>query len=393
MAAPGELLQPGDYARLFTQQRPLLDVRAPIEFAQGAFPGATNLPLIDDEQRHRIGLCYAQEGQDAAIALGHELVRGDLKAARIAAWADWARQNPDGVMYCFRGGMRSQISQQWLHSEGGIALPRIAGGYKALRQFLIDATRSACTALPLLVLGGLTGSGKTELLEALPLDAAVAQHTAALDLEALAHHRGSGFGRHATPQPNQIDFENRLGAALLRLQHATASPTVLVEDESRLIGRCALPAPLRERTSTAPLLWLEEDFDVRALRIHRDYVSGQCAEFSALLGPQEGPAACARHLLDSLDRISRKLGGVRHQNLRQAMQAALDTGSDDPALAFGPERQAAHLAWIAPLLRDYYDPLYAHRLQDGFGGRIVWRGSRDELLERLRQGPLAGRRV
>ena len=116
----------------------------------------------------------------------------------MAAWAGFANAHPDGFLYCFRGGMRSQIVQQWLRAEAGIDYPRITGGYKAMRGYLIGVTDRAARG-NLLVLGGLTGSGKTEILSDLG---------AAVDLEGLARHRRSSFGRRAQAQPSQIDFEN-----------------------------------------------------------------------------------------------------------------------------------------------------------------------------------------
>ena len=106
-----------DYRHLFLNGVPMMDVRAPVEFAQGAFPGVVNRPLMDDGERQQVGTCYKHKGQDAAIALGHQLVSGATKQARIAAWAQFAQDHPGGVLYCFRGGLRSQIVQQWLHAE------------------------------------------------------------------------------------------------------------------------------------------------------------------------------------------------------------------------------------------------------------------------------------
>jgi len=93
---------------------PLIDVRAPVEFAQGSLPGAVNLPLMVDEERHQVGIAYKQQGQQAAIALGERLVSGEIKQARVAAWQAYLAQHPDASIYCFRGGLRSQIAQQWL---------------------------------------------------------------------------------------------------------------------------------------------------------------------------------------------------------------------------------------------------------------------------------------
>lgn len=124
-----------DFRHIFLNDVPMMDVRAPVEFAKGAFPGVLNLPLMNDEERQKVGTCYKQRGQEAAIALGHSLVSGEIKNGRIAAWAAFAKVHPHGVLYCFRGGLRSQITQQWLQSEVGIAYPRVIGGYKAMRTF------------------------------------------------------------------------------------------------------------------------------------------------------------------------------------------------------------------------------------------------------------------
>ena len=95
-----------------------MDVRAPIEFEQGAFPNAVNQPLMDDQERHEVGIRYKQAGQDAAIKLGNKLVSGEIKAQRIARWKRFAEQHPDGYLYCFRGGLRSRTAQQWLKEQG-----------------------------------------------------------------------------------------------------------------------------------------------------------------------------------------------------------------------------------------------------------------------------------
>ena len=183
-----------DFRALFLDGVPMMDTRAPVEFTKGAFPGVVNLPLMTDLERQKVGTCYKQHGQDAAIKLGHQLVGGETKAHRVAAWAAFARANPHGYLYCFRGGLRSQIVQQWLH-EAGIDYPRITGGYKAMRTFLLDTLEEAVAQCRFVVVGGMTGTGKTDVLAQLP---------DALDLEGHANHRGSSFGKRATGQPAQI---------------------------------------------------------------------------------------------------------------------------------------------------------------------------------------------
>lgn len=98
-----------DYLALFLNDAPLMDVRAPVEFSKGSFPGAINAPLMNDEERHRVGICYKEKGQDEAIRLGHQLVAGDIKAQRIEAWRRFTADHPDGYLFCFRGGLRSRL--------------------------------------------------------------------------------------------------------------------------------------------------------------------------------------------------------------------------------------------------------------------------------------------
>ena len=128
-----------DYRALFLGDAPMMDMRAPKEFTQGSFPCASSLPLMSDDERAQVGSCYKQRGQQAAIELGHQLVSGGLKAQRLAGWVDFARNHPDGYVYCFRGGLRSQTVQQWLR-EAGVDYPLIKGGYKAMRRFLHGRT-------------------------------------------------------------------------------------------------------------------------------------------------------------------------------------------------------------------------------------------------------------
>ena len=131
-----------DHEGILLQQSPLLDVRAPIEFAKGAFPQASNLPLLNNEERHLVGTCYKQNGQDKAIELGHALVSGQTKTDRVEAWRAFCEQNPTAYLYCFRGGLRSKTSQQWL-ADAGIEICLIQGGYRALRQCLLGTLAPA----------------------------------------------------------------------------------------------------------------------------------------------------------------------------------------------------------------------------------------------------------
>ena len=356
-----------DHRHVLLSGVPLLDVRSPVEFAKGAFAAATNHPLMSDDERHRVGLCYKQRGQAAAIELGHQLVSGPLKAERLAAWADFARAHPEGYLYCFRGGLRSQTVQRWLREEAGIDYPLVLGGYKALRTCITQTLERLSQHATWWVLGGMTGTGKTEV---------IAQVEAAIDLEGLAHHRGSSFGWRALPQPTPIDFENTLGTELLR-REAQGQSAWLVEDESRCIGQCALPQPLYQRMQASPVIWLEAPFEERVDRILHQYVTSQCQEHVALHGADDGFARFAQGLLQSLHNIRKRLGLERHARLQEVLQAALDeqSRSGDTGL---------HRVWIEGLLREYYDPMYAYQQQQK-ASRIVFRGDHDAVLAYVRQ--------
>lgn len=355
-----------NYRDIFLNDRPMMDARAPIEFAKGAFPGVVNLPLMNDQERQRVGTCYKQQGQQAAIELGHQLVSGAIKAERIQAWADFARAHPDGLLYCFRGGLRSQIVQQWLKSEAGIDYPRVGGGYKAMRTFLIDTLEQAVAQCDFVLLGGMTGTGKTDVLT---------QLDNGLDLEGHANHRGSSFGKRATGQPSNIDFENRLAVDLLK-KRAQGLGQFVLEDENRAIGSCALPLPLYQGMQQFPMVWLEDSVQGRIERILRDYVVDLCAEFIRVHG-DEGFALFSERMLDSLNKLYKRLGGERHGRILLLMEEALAeqgrSGSVD-----------LHRGWIEGLLVEYYDPMYAFQ-REKKGARVEFAGERGAVIEYLRE--------
>ena len=348
-----------DFARLFLADTPFIDTRSPGEFAEGAFPQAVNLPLMDDEQRAQVGLCYKQQGQQAAIDLGHRLVNGPVKESRIAVWRAFAETHPDGYLYCFRGGLRSRISQQWLQ-EVGIDSPRIIGGYKAMRRFLIQQLEASAQHR-FIIVSGQTGCAKTRLLQ---------EVANAVDLEGLANHRGSAFGKRLGGQPTQIGFENALSIALLKRRHASPQAAIVLEDESRLIGRIAVPEVLRESTMRAPLAVVEMSLAERVEHTFHNYILQNLSDWQTHAGDVAGFDAFAEELRQNLATRQRRLGGHRHSQLLSEMNAAL--------VAHVRGNPEAHRAWIEPLLRDYYDPMYAYQL--GLkAGRVVFRGSYAEV--------------
>lgn len=354
-----------DLSALFLRDRPLLDVRAPVEFAEGAFPQAENHPLIDDPERHAIGTEYAEHGQDEAIRLGERLVSGEIKAARIAAWKAYLRRHPDAVLYCFRGGLRSQTSQRWLFEEAQIRCPRVAGGYKAMRRFLLDQLEINSAVCKPVVIGGRTGVGKTLLLRACEDQ---------IDLEALAHHRGSAFGHHPEPQPSQIDFENALSIDLMK-QVAGGNGFFAVEDESKNIGSRHIPPVFYERLQAAPLILLEATLDERVETTLAEYVHEGLSNFHEAVGEAQAFDLWSDYLRSAIDRIRKRLGGERHQAVRNQLDAAIEAQRNG-------EGTAQHRAWITTLLRDYYDGMYEYQLA-GKRERIVFSGPRDTVLDYL----------
>ncbi|WP_458524575.1 tRNA 2-selenouridine(34) synthase MnmH [Onishia taeanensis] len=327
---------------LLRESRRLIDVRAPVEFAQGGLPGAVNLPLMDDEERHRVGIAYAQQGQGAAIELGQRLVAGGIRRDRMAAWQQELEQYPDALLYCFRGGLRSETAQQWL-GEAGFERPRIRGGWKAMRRLICEHV-DAAGARPMLVVSGLTGSAKTPLINELDQG---------LDLEGCARHKGSAFGRHPLPAPCQIDFEHAMGMGLLRRQ-APEGPTV-VEDESRHIGAANVPLTFWRGMEQAPRVRVEMPLDWRLAQIRKDYIDDLWTLYQRQYGDWLGWALMRKQLSTALGRLRKRLGLARLQRLERLQ-----------TLAFCEHERGnrhAHEAWLGPLLTEYYDPLYRHQLE------------------------------
>nr|WP_255762984.1 tRNA 2-selenouridine(34) synthase MnmH [Halomonas desiderata] len=345
---------------LLRQGVPLIDVRAPVEFAQGGLPGAINLPLMDDEERRLVGIEYKQRGQQAAIVLGQRLVSGGIRQARIAAWQRTVEVRPEAIIYCYRGGLRSQIAQQWL-AEAGVERPRIRGGWKAMRQALC-ARIDAAAEQPLLVVGGLTGCAKTTLVQ---------QLANGLDLEGCARHKGSAFGRHPLPAPSQIDFEHAMGLRLLAL-----SGPLVVEDESRHIGTANVPLAFWRAMEGAPRVRVEMPLDWRLAQIHKDYIDDLWAIYRQQFGEWLGWALMRKQLSSALARLKKRLGHARLARLQRLQQ-----------LAFREHERGnrqAHEAWLAPLLTEYYDPMYRYQLEKRNAERFLHVGDWDSCLAAAR---------
>lgn len=355
-----ESISPTARRSLLVNNTPLIDVRAPIEFARGSIPSAVNLPLLDDAQREAVGKRYRQAGQDAAVRLGHELISGALRDSRLAQWSEFVEAHGDAAIFCYRGGLRSATVQQWL-KELGLHVPRIAGGYKALRSFLVNTLAEVADTTPLLLVAGKTGCAKTDLVNRL---------SPAVDLEGLANHRGSAFGRRVSPQPAQADFENALAVALLRLPWEETERLVL-EDEGRAIGSLSVPMALFRRMQQAPIAIIEKALPARVDTVLHAYVKGNYSDYHATAGIR-AEQEFSNYLHDSLKRIQKRLGVDLFREIRSDLDNALHSHLQGQGID-------AHKIWIEKLLRLYYDPMYEYQLEKKLH-RIVFRGNSEEFL-------------
>ena len=362
---PMELPQTDDYRSLLLGDTPLLDVRAPVEFDQGAFPYAENFPLIDNQEREEIGIRYKEQGQEEAIKLGHQLVQGSTKSQRIAHWQNFFEQHPQAVLYCFRGGMRSKISQQWIYEQTGIIYPRIKGGYKAMRRFLIDELEVSAQKINPVMIGGRTGIGKTLLLNKINQQ---------IDLEGIFHHRGSVFGNHVTPQPSQIDIENKLSIELLKLRNENHL-NIALEDEGTNIGSRDIPTVLFSKMKQSPLILLEASISERVEITFQEYIIESLAEHQQHNGDDAGFNSWAEQLQTSIDKIQRRLGGVRYKEIKEILTDAIEQQSSTG-------NSEHHKDWIKVLLADYYDPMYDYQLEKN-ASKVLFRGTAEEIEQYL----------
>lgn len=356
-----------DFETLLCADTPLLDVRAPVEFVQGAFPFSYNAPLLNDQEREKIGIRYKQQGHDAAVELGAKLISGDAKAERLAQWAAFIEQHPDTVLYCFRGGMRSRIAQQWIYEHTGIIVPRVKGGYKALRRYLIDQTEILSAKTQALILSGRTGSGKTLLIHRLER---------AIDLEGLANHRGSSIGRQLSPQPTQIEFENRVAIELIQL-HKAGITQIVLEDESPNIGSVHIPHSLYDQMRVAPCVVLEVPLEARLDITLQEYVIDMLDRYiDQEQDAGRGFTVFSDYLRHSLSRVQRRLGGERYSELLNNM--------DDALLEQRHSGQTlAHRSWLKRMLVEYYDPMYDYQ-RDKRQRTVRKTGNFSEILDYLK---------
>jgi tRNA 2-selenouridine synthase len=263
----------------------LIDARTPLEYAEDHLPGAVNVPLLSNEERVEIGTLYKQQGPHAARIRGLELTAHRFPAMVAAATA--AANGRPILVYCWRGGLRSKTLATLL-ALTGYAVVQLTGGYKAFRQQVMDDFAAFRPPAPLVVLHGMTGIGKTTFLHRLD----PARYTV-IDLEGLAQHRGSAFGQLGLVQDlSQRRFDTLLWDAFRK---APGDRPIVLEGESRRIGRITLPGNLYDVMRDGIKIWCTASLETRVARLIEEY----------------GREEYRQGMREALERIRKKLGGDR----------------------------------------------------------------------------------
>ncbi len=284
------------------KEHPVLDVRSPGEFAHARIPGAISLPLFTDEERKVVGTAYKQESQQKAIKLGLDffgvkmvkMVEEVESVCKVQGTKHEVRNEQDPVVrtssivlvHCWRGGMRS-AGVAWLLDLYGFKVYTLVGGYKAYRNWVLEQFEKD---YPIRMIGGYTGSGKTEVIHSL---AKKGENT--IDLEGLACHKGSAFGNIGQPaQPSQEMFENLLAGELKRIADSPkADSPIWLEDESQRIGEVNIPTVFFKTMRTKKIYFLNIPFDARL-----DWIVKGYGKFEK------------EKLLNAIVRIKKRLGGL-----------------------------------------------------------------------------------
>jgi len=284
-----------DFIR-YQVQIPLIDVRTPAEFNHGHIPDAFNVPLFSNEERISVGTTYKQVGREAAILLGFDLT-GSKWSGFIKRSLEIAPDKKIGV-HCWRGGMRSG-AMAWALDLYGFEVYLIQGGYKNYRKWVRQQFEAD---YKLWILGGMTGSGKTKILQEMTVTGCQV-----IDLEALAQHQGSSYGSmNKMVQPSQEQFENNLANCLKDLD---TTRQVWVEDESLNIGKCSIPNAFWHQMRNAVLFDLKVPLAIRVASLVQEY-GGLDKDF----------------LVESTERICKRLGPEQTKN---AVTAIRENRMDD----------------------------------------------------------------
>ena len=268
----------------------LIDVRTPLEFEDDHIPGAHNVPLLYNEERAEVGIIYKQLGTNEARRRGLE-----LSCTRFNGMVDQINSLSDGrpiAVYCWRGGLRS-LSVATLVEMCGTPASQLVGGYKSFRNHVIDYFERCEFLSPLIVMHGMTGTGKTEFINGLDF-----LKWATIDLEGVACHRGSAFGALGLEQIfTQKYFESVLWNDFRQLP--VESPVVL-EGESQRIGKYSLPGKLYQKMAESCKIWCHASIETRIKRLAAEYARPEYRE----------------EMLDALERIRKKLGGTRYAEIK-----------------------------------------------------------------------------
>ncbi|MCK5780964.1 MAG: tRNA 2-selenouridine(34) synthase MnmH [Flavobacteriales bacterium] len=287
-----------EYLKNF-KEFPTIDVRSPGEFEKGHIPSAKNVPLFSNEERAVVGTIYKQESKEAAIEKGYEIVNPKLDYY-ISASLEVA---PDKkiVVHCWRGGMRSASVGQHLLDNGFEEVYLIEGGYKAFRGAI---TAFFEQELKLIVLGGYTGSGKTEIL----LEIAKTE-SQVVDLEGLANHKGSAFGGIGQKeQPSTEHFQNIL---FFEMDNLDINKHIWIEDESSNIGKAILPKSLFNQIREQRVFFIDIPRNERAYFLtqtygkqHKDNLRDSILRIQKRLGPQNTTSAVEALENNDLTRVA-----------------------------------------------------------------------------------------
>jgi len=317
---------------------PVIDVRTPAEYEKGHIPNALNIPIFSNEERVKVGTNYKQQGKDAAILMGLEFVgpklRNFVKSAKKVA------TNNKLILYCWRGGMRSK-SMAWLFDFAGIEVLLINGGYKAYRNYILSSFDNQAK---IIVLGGKTGSGKSEILRKLQ-----EKNQQFIDLEEIAHHKGSAFGALGQkPQPSTEFFENLLFEEWRKINF---SKPLWLEDESMNIGQNAIPLALFKQIRDSYVINIDVDKQTRIERLVIEY-----SNFSHEM------------LSEIINRISKRLGGLETKLALEALQVA-------------------DYKKVADITLTYYDKAYLYGLskrdQNKIKTIVINEYNHDDIVEKL----------
>lgn len=293
-----------------------IDLRSPVEFAEAHIPGAVNLPLLDDDERSIVGTIYKEQSPDLAVEKGFALVAPKLPHIHLKIKEIGSKKT--AILYCWRGGMRSQAVSQLLNT---LRTPhyRLLGGYKSFRRYVNEFFQQPFKQ-EIIVLHGLTGVGKTEILQRMRKEG-----MPAIDLEELANNRGSVFGQVGlTPVPTQKQFEGELFWECHKFRDF---PAIVVECESRRIGSLVIPVNFFAAMQRGRRVLVYDSLPNRISRLVATYTQNHSRQNE-------------EELRAAINNLRKRLG---HQKVDRLLSL----------LAEQDYRQV-----VEQLLEDYYDPLY-----------------------------------